>query len=72
MILTKVKLLNFRNLEKIELDVSARINIFLGRNGQGKTNLLEGLGYLALGRSSRGSLPSPRIRWVRRPAFWPR
>ncbi len=55
MIVTSVKLLNFRNLDKIQLDVSPQINIFLGRNGQGKTNLLEGLCYLALGRSHRGS-----------------
>ncbi len=54
MILERVKLTNFRNLEQIELDVSPRINIFLGRNGQGKTNLLEALGYLSLGRSPRG------------------
>lgn len=54
MLIERVKLTNFRNLEHIELDVSPRINIFLGRNGQGKTNLLEALGYLALGRSPRG------------------
>lgn len=63
MILTKVKLLNFRNLEKIELDVSARINIFLGRNGQGKTNLLEGLTTLALGRPHRGGRDRDLIRF---------
>lgn len=55
MLLRNVKLLGFRNLGKIALDVSPQINIFLGRNGQGKTNLLEGLSYLALGRSHRGN-----------------
>jgi len=54
-LLRHVKLLGFRNLGKIALDVSPQINIFLGRNGQGKTNLLEGLSYLALGRSHRGN-----------------
>jgi len=54
-ILERVKLTNFRNLAQIELDVSPQINIFLGRNGQGKTNLLEALGYLSLGRSPRGA-----------------
>jgi len=53
--LERVKLTNFRNLAQIELDVSPQINNFLGRNGQGKTNLLEALGYLSLGRSPRGS-----------------
>jgi DNA replication and repair protein RecF len=55
LILERVKLTNFRNLEQFEVDVSPRINIFLGRNGQGKTNLLEALAYLSLGRSPRGS-----------------
>jgi DNA replication and repair protein RecF len=62
-ILKRVKLINFRNLEKIELDVSPQINIFLGRNGQGKTNLLEGLSYLALGRSHRGCRDRELIRF---------
>lgn len=49
----RVKLHNFRNLAPLEVAVSPRINILLGRNGQGKTNFLEGLSYLALGRSWR-------------------
>lgn len=51
----RVKLNNFRNLRQISVDVSPRINILLGRNGQGKTNFLEALSYLALGRSFRTS-----------------
>jgi DNA replication and repair protein RecF len=61
--LTRVKLLNFRNLEKIELDVSPQINIFLGRNGQGKTNLLEAMAFLSLGRSPRGHRSRELIRF---------
>ena len=34
---------------------SPQVNLVLGRNGEGKTNLLEALNYLALGRSHRGS-----------------
>ncbi len=51
----RVKLNNFRNLREMSVDVSPRINILLGRNGQGKTNFLEALSYLALGRSFRTS-----------------
>lgn len=61
--LTRVKLLNFRNLEKIELDVSPQINIFLGRNGQGKTNLLEAMAFLSMGRSPRGHRSRELIRF---------
>ena len=49
----RLKLHNFRNLAPLEVAVSPRVNILLGRNGQGKTNFLEGLSYLALGRSWR-------------------
>jgi len=62
-ILTKVKLLNCRNLEEVSLEISPKINIFLGRNGQGKTNLLEGISYLSLGRSHRGALDRELIRF---------
>ena len=54
--ITRVKLHNFRNLEPLAVAVSPRINILLGKNGQGKTNFLEGLSYLALGRSWRTSV----------------
>jgi DNA replication and repair protein RecF len=55
--------LNYRNLGQVDLAFSPRINIFLGRNGQGKTNLLEGLSYPALGRSHRGARDRELIRF---------
>jgi DNA replication and repair protein RecF len=45
----------FRNLKETRLTFSPRVNLVLGQNGEGKTNLLEALNYLALGRSHRGS-----------------
>ncbi len=63
MILTRVKLLNYRNLSNLSLEFSPKINIFLGRNGQGKTNLLEALSYLAMGRSHRGAKDRELIRF---------
>jgi DNA replication and repair protein RecF len=45
----------FRNLQELNLTFSPQVNLVLGRNGEGKTNLLEALNYLALGRSHRGS-----------------
>jgi len=44
----------FRNLTAGTLDFSPRVNLVLGRNGEGKTNLLEALNFFALGRSHRG------------------
>jgi DNA replication and repair protein RecF len=45
----------FRNLKELHLTFSPRVNLVLGRNGEGKTNFLEALNFLALGRSHRGS-----------------
>ena len=45
----------FRNLQDQTFSFSPRVNLVLGRNGEGKTNLLEALNYFALGRSHRGS-----------------
>ncbi len=39
----------------MDLTFSPRVNLVLGRNGEGKTNFLEALNFLALGRSHRGS-----------------
>jgi DNA replication and repair protein RecF len=53
---------NFRNLGRVELEFSARVNVLVGRNGQGKTNLLEAL-YLTGGfRSFRGARTRDLIR----------
>jgi DNA replication and repair protein RecF len=45
----------FRNLETADFTFSPRVNLVLGRNGEGKTNLLEALNWFALGRSHRGA-----------------
>jgi DNA replication and repair protein RecF len=44
---------NFRNFENLKISFNPRMNFFLGRNGQGKTNLLEAIFLLSQGRSFR-------------------
>lgn len=56
MILLDARLSGFRNLAEARLDFSPGVNVFLGDNGQGKSNLLEALNYPALGRSFRGAV----------------
>ncbi len=51
MIVKSLKLINFRNYEKAELSFSPKTNILLGNNAAGKTNILEALYVLSLGRS---------------------
>jgi len=51
--LETLSLRNFRNYEEARVEFSPRVNVFLGRNAQGKTNLLEAVHLLAIGRSFR-------------------
>lgn len=54
---------NFRNYVNITIDFTANVNIFLGPNAQGKTNLIEALYLAAMGRSHRTSVEQELIRW---------
>lgn len=58
-----VTLRNYRNYEAQDIEASPSVNIFLGRNAQGKTNILEGIWYAALGRSHRARTDAELIRW---------
>ncbi len=53
MYLEKLKLENFRNYERQEIDLINGINLFLGNNAQGKTNIIEALYICAFGKSYR-------------------
>ncbi len=55
MILTNLKLFNFRNYREAEVQFRAGTNVLYGKNGQGKTNILESIYYLALTKSFRSS-----------------
>ena len=58
----ELKLRNFRNYEELILHPHPDVNLFYGRNGSGKTNLLEAIHYAALGRSHRVSNDAGIIR----------
>ena len=55
MIINSLTLTNFRNFEKLHVDFSPTVNIFYGKNGSGKTNLLEAIFVLCLARSHRAA-----------------
>ena len=59
----KLILKNFRNYIDITLTFTQSINIFIGQNGQGKTNILEAIYYGAMGHSHRTNTDSELIRW---------
>jgi DNA replication and repair protein RecF len=47
-----LQLINFKNYPEIRLDVSAKINVLVGANGSGKTNLLDAIHFLSLTKSA--------------------
>ncbi len=53
MYLKQIELENFRNISRESITFHKKINIIHGRNGQGKTSILEALFYLAITRSFR-------------------
>ena len=55
MYLKHIHLINYRNYENQELNLNRGINVLIGANGQGKTNLLEAIYYLAAGSNFRGN-----------------
>jgi DNA replication and repair protein RecF len=49
----KIELKNFRNYEEEQVEFHKKVNIITGKNAQGKTNLLESLYIMSLGKSFR-------------------
>lgn len=61
--ITKIGLTNFRNYEDLQLEFHPKINIILGNNAQGKTNILEAIYLSSLGKSFRTSNDYEMIRF---------
>ena len=53
MYIDQIRLKSFRNYDQCSINLTNGINIFIGKNGQGKTNLLESLYYLSCTKSHR-------------------
>lgn len=62
MIVSHLSLTDFRNYESAEVALGAGANLFVGSNGQGKTNLVEAIGYLSTLTSHRVSADHALIR----------
>ncbi len=53
MYIQKIKLENFRNYDRQELEINKGLNIFIGDNAQGKTNVIESIYLSSIGKSFR-------------------
>ncbi|KXC04839.1 DNA replication/repair protein RecF [Microbacterium hominis] len=62
MIVEQLSLVDFRNYAAADVTLAAGANVFVGRNGQGKTNLAEAIGYFATLGSHRVSQDAPMVR----------
>lgn len=62
MYLKRIYLSKFRNYDELLLDLNHGINIIIGENGQGKTNLLESIYVLALTKSHRSFIDNNLIK----------
>ena len=53
--LNSLQLVNFRNYNNLYLEFNKKVNLLLGKNGQGKTNIVESIYMLSFGKSFRTS-----------------
>ena len=63
MYLCKLSLLSFRNYGEQELEFDPSVNLIVGSNAQGKTNLLEAISYLGSGRSFHAQKTGEMVRF---------
>ncbi|AOT59878.1 DNA replication/repair protein RecF [Streptomyces rubrolavendulae] len=59
---THLSLADFRSYARVEVPLDPGVSVFVGANGQGKTNLVEAVGYLATLGSHRVSSDAPLVR----------
>ena len=63
MYIKRIELQDFRNYAKLEASFSEKVNIFIGNNAQGKTNVLEAVYLCGTTKSHRGSKDKEMIRF---------
>jgi DNA replication and repair protein RecF len=61
--LQTLHLINFRNYEEAEIQLSENVNCFVGKNGSGKTNVLDAVHYLGLCKSFLNVMDRQNIRF---------
>ncbi len=61
-ILRRLNILNYKNIGEAQLELSPKMNCFIGHNGMGKTNVLDAVYYLSFCRSATNPIDSQVIR----------
>jgi DNA replication and repair protein RecF len=60
---------NFRNYDELFVELDENVNVFIGDNAQGKTNVLEGIYYCGFAKSHRTNKDRELINWNSKDAF---
>ena len=60
--LQSLSIINYKNIREADLEFSPKVNCFVGRNGMGKTNLLDAIYYLSFCKSHSNPIDSQNIR----------
>jgi DNA replication and repair protein RecF len=69
MYIKKLMLLNYRNYRKLDIELGPAVNVFIGNNAQGKTNILESIYYCGFARSHRNSKDRELVNWNENNAY---
>lgn len=59
--LKRISILNYKNIEQVELSFSPKMNCIIGRNGMGKTNLMDAVYYLSFCKSATNPIDTHNI-----------
>ena len=63
MYIESLKVKNYRNYDSLEINFENKVNVILGENAQGKTNIMESIYVLAMAKSHRTTNDKDLIRW---------
>ena len=69
MLINSLNLTNYRNYENIELEFSPQINMIIGQNGRGKTNIVEAIHFLSFAKSIRTNKDKETIQFLKESAY---
>ena len=63
MFIKHIQLMNYRNYSQLDISLSENVNVFMGDNAQGKTNILEAMYYCGFARSHRTNKDKELVNW---------
>lgn len=69
MYIKNLQLINFRNYNELNISLNSGVNVFIGDNAQGKTNVLEAIYYSSIAKSHRTNKDKELINWNKDEAY---